>query len=131
MSTRRRLWIVRHETHRMDVLTVEDGDGEEILPVFSFEEEAEMFVLIKGPGAGWRAMEATPGEVASVLCGPCAVVDRVALDPPPRICSDGLIRLVSLSRKGFLETLPGGKRAPGQTRSLHREDEHPKIGIRA
>ncbi len=120
MSTRRRLWIVRHETHRMDVLTVEDGDGEEILPVFSFEEEAEMFVLIEGPGAGWRAMEATPGEVASVLCGPCAVVGKVALDPPPAVCGDRIIDLVSLGREAFLEILLGGEKAPSSRRVLHR-----------
>ena len=121
MRTRRRLWlIVRHETHQRDVLTVEDGAGEETLPVFSFEEEAEMFVRFEEPGPGWRPMETTPGEAASVLCGPCAIVGKVALDPPPAVCGNGLIGLLSLDRNAFLEALLGGEKETSFRRVLHR-----------
>ncbi len=124
VRTRRKLWlIVRHEMRQKDVLTVEDGDGEEILPVFSFPEEAEMFVRLEEPGVGWSAVEATPGEVASALCGPYAVIGKVALDPPPAVCGDGVIRLVSLGREAFLDVLLGGEKGTPSRRVLHREDD--------
>lgn len=57
-SVPRRLafWLtVKQEASRMDVLGVEIGDGEEALPVFSFEEEARI-----------------SGDFVSALLGPCS-----------------------------------------------------------
>ncbi len=100
----RRFWLIsRHRGRRAEeLLTVADGEA---LPVFSFEEEAEMFLRLGAFGTGWRARRATPGELASVLCGPCAGVSKVALDPPPEACGEAWLAFVSLGRTDFLRTL--------------------------
>jgi hypothetical protein len=84
-----------------DVLLA-DCDGEQALPVFSGEGEAEMFVWLGGVvGDDWRVRETSGGELVSILYGPCAGVGRVALDPSPGMTAE-TIRLVSLSRERFV-----------------------------
>ena len=74
-------WLIaKNENGRVEVLTVDLGEGEQALPVFGYEEEAEMFLCLGGAGDGWRARESTPGELVSVLDGPCA---RRARGPRP------------------------------------------------
>ena len=98
-------------------LIARDGDGfleplclrrrsARVLPVFSFEEEAEMFVRLGGyDDGGWRARESSVGELVSVLCGPCKGVRGVALDPLPEMLEDGTIGLVGVGRRRFLGQL--------------------------
>ena len=102
----RRFWLIsRHRGRRAEeLLTVAGGAA---LPVFSFEEEAEMFVRLGAFGVGWQPRRATPGELVSVLRGPYAGVSKVALDPPPEACGEAWLAFVSLSRTGFLRTLAG------------------------
>jgi hypothetical protein len=77
-----------------------------VLPVFSFEEEAEMFLHLGGySDGGWRARESSAGELVSVLCGPCADVEGVALDPLPEMLMDGTIGLVEVGRRRFVGQL--------------------------
>lgn len=58
------------------------GSGKEALPRFSSEEEAKIFLRFEVLGNwGWRARESPTGELALVLLGVCAGVERVALDP--------------------------------------------------
>ena len=84
-----------------DVLLA-DCDGEQALPVFSGEGEAEMFVWLGGAFEdGWRVRASSAGELVSILYGPCAGVGRVALDPSPEMTAE-TIRLVSLSRERFV-----------------------------
>jgi hypothetical protein len=79
-----------------------DCDGEQALPVFSDEGEAEMFVWLGGAFEhGWQVRDTSTGELVSILYGPCAGVGRVALDPSPGMTAE-TIRLVSLSRERFL-----------------------------
>jgi hypothetical protein len=79
-----------------------DCDGEQALPIFSDEGEAEMFVWLEGAFEdGWRVRETSAGELVSILYGPCAGVGRVALDPSPGMTAE-TIRLVSLSRERFV-----------------------------
>lgn len=95
-----------------------------VLPVFSFAEEARLFLQVGGFGDagsvsdpardGWRVRETAPGELASMLLGPCRGVERVALDPLPGAGAGPVNRLVSLDREGFLEILRG--RADGTDR---------------
>jgi hypothetical protein len=73
-----------------------------VLPVFSFEEEAEMFLRLGGYDGAWRARESSAGELVSVLCGPCKDVKDVALDPLDEMLKDGTVGLVSVERKSFL-----------------------------
>jgi hypothetical protein len=91
----------------MEVLTTNLARGGEALPVFSFEEEANMFLRLGALGDDWRARETAGGELVSVLCGPCAGVDRVVLDPVPLPGSlvEGLKGLLSTGREAFMRSL--------------------------
>jgi hypothetical protein len=98
--------IVRHQNSQVEVITIDAG-GEKALPVFSFEEEAEAFLSLGTPGTYWGIRETTPGELVSMLYGPCAGVGRVALDPLPELGDEAIVDLVCLSRERFLQNLVG------------------------
>lgn len=88
----------------MEVFTI-DGAGE-VLPIFSFEEEAEMFLRLGLPKKeGWRVRETTCGELTSVLHAPCRDIGHVALDPLPETVSEGAFGCASLGRKHFIQVL--------------------------
>jgi hypothetical protein len=76
--------------------------GSEVLPVFSFREEAEMYLLVEKLGSDWQIRETNVGELASVLSEQCASVRSVALDPLPSTLADEVAELVSLSREHFV-----------------------------
>jgi len=97
--------VARDGDGRLEPLCVRAGAAR-VLPVFSFEEEAEMFVRLGGyDGGRWRARESCAGELVSVLCGPCKDVEGVALDPLPEMLEDGTIGLVGVGRGRFLGRL--------------------------
>jgi hypothetical protein len=99
--------IVRHQNGQVEVITIDAG-GEKALPVFSFEEEAEAFLNLGAPEAYYYWIrETTPGELVSVLYGPCAGVGRVALDPLPEHGGEAIVDLVCLSRERFCKNLVG------------------------
>ena len=92
-----------------DLLTVDlDGAGE-ALPVFSFEEEAEMFLLLQTTEEGREVRETTPGQLVSILYGPCADVERVMLDPLPEIGASMQISLFGMDRNDFVESVMGAR----------------------
>ena len=104
--------IVKDGPCRLSFLCV-DGTGGRVLPVFSFEEEAEMFLYLGGFSAdGWRARATSAGELVSVLYGPCTDVRSVALDPLPGMLEEGTVGLVTLIRRRFVQAVldggPGG-----------------------
>jgi hypothetical protein len=102
----RSLWLIsNHENGRTEVFTIHTGTGRETLPIFSHEEEAETFLWLGSPGAGWRARATTAGELVSLLYGPCAEVGKVALDPLPLFGDEAMGGLVSLLREDFVRTL--------------------------
>src|SRR5918995_5095278 len=109
-GTRRRprWWLIaKTENGRVEFLTTmaQNEDGGETLPVFGYEEEAEMFLHLGGYGDdGWSARESSIGEIVSVLLGPCSGVEGVSLDPlPGEMVPDGTLCLVWLGRERFLE----------------------------
>ncbi len=106
---RRPLWlIIKHHNDQMNVLTLKQGGNGEMLPVFSYEEEAETFLRLGGaPGTGWCAREITSGELTSMLYGHCACVERVALDPLPVVDGEVIIDLADLGRERFVRNLMG------------------------
>ena len=110
-GTRRRprWWLItKTENGRIRVPDyVPRGDGGEALPIFSFEEEAEMFLHLSGYADSWSVRESSSGEIVSVLLGPCSGAESVALDPPPKMVAGATLSLVSLRRKRFLERLLG------------------------
>ena len=100
-------WLIaRNHSDRVEALTIESGNGR-ALPVFSFEEEAELFLGLGSVGQDWWVRESGAGEIVSVLYGPCAGVRSVVLDPLPEMVADGAVDLVRLSRKRFVEQLVG------------------------
>lgn len=93
----RPLWLIAKQRCKgLEVFTI----GTDVLPVFSFKEEAEMFLGLGHATDSWRVRETTCGELASVLYGPCREVTHVSLDPVP-----GMVELVSLSRERFIDVL--------------------------
>src|SRR5215216_4830861 len=64
-----RYWVIAKDGFgQPDLLTVDlDGTGE-ALPVFSFEEEAEMFLWLQTTEDGWEVREITPGQLVSIRC---------------------------------------------------------------
>ena len=97
----RPLWLIaKQRCNRLEVFTI----GTNVLPVFSFEEEAQMFLGLGHAADGWQVRETTRGELVSVLYGPCKGIEHVALDPVP-----GVVELVSLSRRAFVGALLEGE----------------------
>ncbi len=105
--------IVNHESGWMEVLVLRLAGGEKmVLPVFSFKEEAELFLRLGAPEGGWLARETGAGELVSLLFGPLSGVERVALDPLPGRLAETVIGLVSTDRATFIEGLLTGKGEP-------------------
>jgi hypothetical protein len=103
----RSFWLIATRSHgRMEVLTIDAG-GETVLPVFSFQEEGEFFLSLEAAEADWWPRETTTGELVSLLLGLCARVDKVALDPLPRLGEREIIGLVSTGRRHFVRYLMG------------------------
>ena len=111
-----RYWIIAKDAKNAkdgfgqpELLTVDlDGAGE-ALPVFSFEEEAEMFLWLQTSEEGREVRETTPGQLVSILYGPCADVGRVMLDPLPEIGARMQISLLGMDRDDFVESVMGAR----------------------
>ena len=108
-----RYWVIAKDAKggfgQLDLLTVDlDGTGE-ALPVFSFEEEAEMFLWLQTTEGGWEVRETTPGQLVSILYGPCADVGRVMLDPLPEVGARMQISLLGMDRNDFVESVMGAR----------------------
>jgi hypothetical protein len=102
------LLLARHRDSQTKVLTLAFG-GSEMLPVFSFRELAEMYLLIERLGGDWQIRKTGAGELVSVLDGPCASVRSVALDPLPSMLAEEGAELVSLGRKRFVSRVVRGR----------------------
>ena len=110
-----RYWIIAKDVKdvkdgfgRPDLLTVDlDGTGQ-ALPVFSFEEEAEMFLWLQTTEDGREVKETTPEQLVSILYGPCTDVGRVMLDPLPEIGARMQNSLLGMDRNDFVESVLRG-----------------------
>ena len=102
---RRAFWlIVRQHTRGLEVFTT--GCEGDMLPVFSFEEEAHMFLRLGLPEKeGWRVRESTCGELTSVLHAPCRDIRHVVLDPLPETVCEGTVGFASLDWDYFMQVL--------------------------
>jgi hypothetical protein len=102
---RRPYWLlVKRRRDRLEVLTTSLADGQRVLPVFSFEEEAKLYLRL-GIRDGWRVRQTGAGELVSLLCGLCREVELVALDPMSDVETDIMDRLVGLKRERFVDVL--------------------------
>lgn len=116
-ARRLRYWlIVEHEIDGKDMLAVDLSSGEKALAIFSFEEEAELFLYHELSGTNWRIEETMVGELICVLYGLGAgSVDKVVLDPLPSNVREGTNSLLSLRRDDFVRALVGKRGAPRMT----------------
>jgi hypothetical protein len=98
-------WLIaKRRRGSMDVFTMGLDDGRSVLPVFSFEEEAALFLRLGAQGS-WQVRRAEAGELVSLLYGLCRGVELVALDPVSEVEGDVMNKLVSLGRKRFVDVL--------------------------
>ena len=105
-------WLIaKFENGRIEVLTL-NRDGDEMLPVFGHEEEAEMYLQFGGLSDDWWISESDAGELTSVLYGSCADVKEVALDPLPAMVDERTVGLVSLARERFIESITARRGSP-------------------
>ncbi len=96
-------WLLaKRRLGRLEVLTTSLADGRRVLPVFSFEEEANLYLSLGAEGS-WRVRQTEVGELLSLLYCLCNKVEVVALDPVSEIETDVLCRLVSFERERFVD----------------------------
>ena len=107
------LWLIaRYRTRAMETLKIPLTTGDEALPVFSFEDEARMFLRLGKLNDDWRVRETGAGEIISMLYSLCVCVDNVVLDPLPAPFS-GSNDLLSVEREAFMSfAAEQGCRAP-------------------
>ncbi|MBA2691419.1 MAG: hypothetical protein H0U65_02845 [Rubrobacter sp.] len=103
-------WLIaRNDAWRKETLTVGLGKGRKALPIFSFPDEAGLFVRFGGfERNGWRIRESTSAELFSALVEDLPEVAFVALDPLPEMVDlifGTTISLVTLSRERFIHRL--------------------------
>lgn len=124
----RPFWLIaEYRTGRLEVLRTSLASGEEALPVFSFEEEARMFLEFGALEGGWRVRVTTVGELISILSGPCAGVSRVSLDPLPGPFVEALTDLAGTGRDAFMESHLGVQRPQVvRVRPEHRAPQRPR-----
>jgi hypothetical protein len=67
----------------LEVLCVPSKEKGGVLPAFSAAWAARGYLFAEALGGGWYVRACTPGELVSLLVGPCAGVEWVALDPKP------------------------------------------------
>ena len=119
-----RYWVIAKDAKdgfgQLELLTVDlDGTGE-ALPVFSFEEEAEMFLWLQTTEDGREVRETTPGQLVSILYGPFAHVGRVMLDPLPEIGASMQNSLLGMDRNDFVESVMGARSLDTPYKPLRR-----------
>ena len=85
-------------------MTTNLADGRRVLLVFSFEEEAALFLYF-GVRGRWQVRRTGTGELVSLLYGPCREVELVALDPVSDVETDVMNGLVSLVQGRFVDVL--------------------------
>lgn len=110
-------WLVEERVRvRPEVVVLRLADGRRVLPVFGFEEEADLFARM--PPRDDRSVRRTgTDELVSLLRGPLGDVELVALDPLSDAEADMLNGSVSLTRQEFLDFLvrPGTPAEPARS----------------
>lgn len=115
-------WLIaKRRRGRLEVLIAGSTDGRRVLPVFSFAEEANIY-LRRSIRGSWQIRPTRAGELVSLLYSLCREVEVVALDPMSDIETDVVNELVSLKRERFVDVLlrretpatlsPGASRLP-------------------
>ncbi len=117
-SKRSSYWLLaKNGRNCVEVLTTGLPGGQRALPVFSFREEAEMFLCLRNSREEWKVRETSAGELLSMLYTILADTERVTLDPlPENFPHLDTSELLSIKREAFmarLEETNGGHRMTG------------------
>ena len=94
-------WLICDGTGPPGALVLELAGLGRTLPVFSFPEEAEMFLALDGLGEEWEVREGVAGDFFPHLFGPRADVESVVLDPLPGTLGDGAEGPVGIGPERF------------------------------
>lgn len=97
--------LVKDKCNDTDIFTNGLLDGQRALAVFSFVEEAEMFLCLRGSADGWRVRETTAGELLSLFYTKLRGITHVTLDPIPENSFLNASGLLSTTREYFMERL--------------------------
>lgn len=102
-------WLIaRQENGRTKVLTTDIAGEKKVLPVFSYGEEAEMFLGLGALEDGWQVKKSAAVDLLSMLFGPCSNVGRVALDPLPETVTGAMANVsMCLDRERFMNRFIG------------------------
>jgi hypothetical protein len=106
--------VVRDGEKGLEVLRIPQHGKGEALAVFSAGWAARGYLFAEAPGGDWYVKACTPGELLSLLGGPCAGVEWVALDPRPGRGSGGEAANV-MPRENFLDYLLAARTGNGRT----------------
>ncbi len=123
-------WLIAKKGAGQEEVLTLDLDGEEsekTLPVFCFEEEANMFLSLGSPGAEWQLRETAAGELISILLSPYTDIEFVSLDPLPEFVYKRMVGLVSLRKEPFMECLIEAVRSVESRESLLAEWTNPLL----
>lgn len=96
--------LVRNGRGQTEVLSTSLSGGQQALPVFSFEEEAKMFLCLRDSQDGWRVEETAAEELLSMLDTDLSA-GCVTLDPIPEDSCLNSTGILSISQKDFMERL--------------------------
>lgn len=100
-------WLICDGTGPPGALVLDLAGLGRALPVFSFPEEAEMFLALDGLGGQWDVREGVADDFFPHFFGPRADVESVVLDPLPGALGDGAGRPVGIGPERFVDRFLG------------------------
>jgi hypothetical protein len=96
-------WLICDGTGPPGALVLDLAGLGRTLPVFSFPEEAEMFLALDGLGEEWEVREGVARDFFPHFFGPRAGVESVVLDPLPGAMGDGAEGSVGIGPERFVD----------------------------
>lgn len=104
----RSYWLLVRDTENgIETLTTGLSNSGRMLPVFSFKEEAEMYLCMRGPRDEWRIKEILPEKLRSLFDTVLDNIVSVTLDPIPENSFFDASGLLSITRQDFIFRLEG------------------------
>ena len=99
--------LVRDAENGMETLSTGLSNRGRMLPVFSFKEEAEMYLCMRGSRDEWRIREVAASELRSLFDTVLGNIVSVTLDPIPENSFFDSSGLLNITRQDFIFRLEG------------------------
>ena len=96
-------WLICDGTGPPGALMLDLAGLGRTLPVFSFPEEAEMFMRLDGLDGDWEVREGVADDFFPHFFGPREPVESVVLDPLPGAMGDGAEGPVGIGPGRFVD----------------------------